>query len=250
MTFIRRTPSRLRLHDLTHSPVGLWQLNGNTNDSSGNGVDLTTSDYGGIRYRPAYPGGPQVGFFDGDTIVRNNSTSISHLQITGDITVELLVLLRLPLGYGTTGSGEGSISRTFVAVGDTGATEPVNVIWSVRTNASGQPGGLRWFHQHGAGNSANYENPDAVLGIGEWYHVAMRRQSDQISMFIDGEQVGATSSALTTATGGTSTFLILSGVNPSPSSKSTIWAMMSSVKVIDSALTDGQIQEEFERTLG
>src|ERR1700733_858646 len=101
MTIIHR-------HDTTYSPVGLWQLNGTLNDTSGNGFNLTVES-GTARYADMLPGF-QSFLVSATRLVYN--TSGTSLAITGDMTVECLFRSAIPVsttffaGYaGGSGSG-------------------------------------------------------------------------------------------------------------------------------------------------
>ena len=79
----------------------------------------------------------------------------------------------------------------------------------------------------------------------------MRRSSNQISFFQNGRQLGATSGTLTTPTdGGSGGFMVgahwSSGAFPSGYAEMVI----ASLKVIPSALTDAQILDEYNYTIG
>ena len=67
--------------DTTYSPVGLWNLDGNLTDSSGNGNDLTEQT--GTAQFTSYMG-KQWWYADGATIL--SAGTAAELNVTGDCT--------------------------------------------------------------------------------------------------------------------------------------------------------------------
>lgn len=134
-------PARLR--DTTHSPVGLYQLDGDVLDASGNGFDLTVGGVAGgtERYAPGIAPGIQAFYFDGATYLTRVHTAA--LAITGAVTVVCqLYLIEQPTagqfvmycGRGIAGA-DNMLHNTILNVGtsffgnfEQGAQVPVDVI--------------------------------------------------------------------------------------------------------------------------
>lgn len=220
-------------HDTTYSPVGLWNLNGTLNDSSGNGFNLTV-EAGTERYSDIFPG--VRGFnFDGSTRLVYNTTGTS-LQITGSMTIEFLVVTRA------------RASSTFVSYTTPSAsTSSDNTLYSVGMDSTVNGGSLFWRSHHGTLVADSYtinNNPGPLV----LNHFAVTRTSNVIQFYLNGTVLGSASSALTAATGGTNSKLrIGSAVTSFQPVQASILA---SVKVLASALTADQIRGEYNNTLG
>ncbi len=225
-----------RQHDTTHSPVGLWQLDGGLTDSSGNGFTLTV-EAGTERYAQL-PGGIQGFFFDAATnLVR--SAAEATLLILGDMTIECLCeWIDSPPPTAP------NFNTVIVShVGTHGSsTEANNAVY--RLGAAPTPG-LRYFAESGAGSSILHDSVDGVAQ--SLQHLAMVRSSDEITFYVNGGAIAATSSGLATPTGGGSGRFRLGA---SEGLNVPVKAVISSVKLIASALTAQQIADEYGRTLG
>jgi hypothetical protein len=234
MTFIRSTGPRQ--HDLTHSPEGLWQLDGDLLDSSGNSHTLTletgTEQYGRI-------GSLQASYFDGaSALIRN--TADAGLAIIGDMTVELLIAWETD----RPGSGVNS-DRYMVSHSGTGETEAGNFIYTFASRAAAL--GLAYFAETGAGTNIGIYGADGYAGVESIaYHYAMVRSSNDVTFYVNGVQLGATSSGLAAPSGGGDGRFRIG----QHSSGALITALVSSVKLIASALTAAQVRAEYNRTLG
>lgn len=237
MTFIRSSP-KVRLHDTTHSPVGLWQLQGDLTDSSGNGYTLSVGA-GTEQYVPISET-VQGHLFNGSTYLRR-ATAEAALRLTGDMTIELLVMWLIdPPGVGVNTSASGP---ALVSHGDNGETPATNNLYTLGPRPGG---GLRWLSESGSGTNAIYDltgsMPAHVL-----HHLAAVRDSNVVTFYWNGSPIG-TSGSLTAPTSGTDGRFCLGNIFNGGSEEPT--CIMSSVKVIGSALTASQVQAEFERTLG
>jgi len=82
-------------HDLTHSPVGLWQFDGDLTDSSGNGFTLSLGAGSTQQFVEMAPG-LQGAWFNGTTFYERTSTEAT-LQIPGPITIEFIYLPTAPV---------------------------------------------------------------------------------------------------------------------------------------------------------
>jgi len=221
-----------KYHDTTYSPAGLWQLNNDLTDASGNGFTLTV-DAGTVRYTDVYPGLRGI-IFDGSTRLIYNAATAT-LQITGDVTLEMLFI---PLTRTITG-------KYLSCNASGGSAGSDNYLYSVGFNTSVSSGSWEWQSQHGTNTSDTYDIPNNPT-LNALNHVAVTRTSNVVQNYLNGVAWGAASSGLTTPTGGSiSKFRIggSSGVN-GPT------CIIASVKVIASALTSAQVKSEYNNTLG
>jgi hypothetical protein len=210
--------------DLTHSPVGLWHFNGNLNDSSGNGLNLT----GSVTYRHVWTN--IMGLVSG-TAAR--SAFDAALAITGDITIQALCIMRIaPVGAVIAG-----FNGPFAS--DTAAN---NYLYQFALTNQDV---MAWFSESGAGVDASFNSTGAGAGLPSFntpMHIVARRASNIITYWVNGVQFGSASSALTTPTSGTSAVFSTHANSGAPD--------MFGLKVINSAITDQQIRDEYNRTLG
>lgn len=217
-------------HDLTHSPVGLWQLDGNLLDSSGNGFHLTMES-GTERYSDVLPG--LSGFYADTSSNPYYDVADTALNMTGAVTIEFMAVIV-----------DVNTSRSFVNFGAFGATEVTNVLYNFGMSAA-NPNPMVTSWESGVAVAVTHVI-NAGFPVATPFHAASTRSSGGIvRMYLNGKQVGDDSSALTMPTGGSSSrFRILH--NASSRTKATI----ASVKVLDQELTPAQILAEYNKTLG
>jgi hypothetical protein len=217
---------KVRPHDLTHNPIGLWQFNETLNDTSGNGFHFALNA-GNLRYTEIAPGLRALSVSTANKF--NFATLGTALQRTGDITIEMLLLL---YGYP---AGLAPII-TYQASGETQAT---NTLYEVAINIDQ----LRWFSESGAGVDATF-SIDRLPPLGTVCHLAVRRQANIIQAFINGAPLGG-SSALTAPDGGTSASLWIGAPGSFPPAMA-----MASMKIVPLGLSETQIAAESNRTVG
>lgn len=218
----------VRYHDTTHSPVGLWNFNGNMNDSSGNSFTLTVST-GTERYSEVLPG--LTGFyFDGSTTIFRNAAE-STLQITGDYTIEMLLLVPPTVQ-----------NAVFVSMGDSGATSTSNYLFEILTNNTFS---LSNFSESGTKSGSTFSRPLASITYNQPCHLAMTKTSNVIQFYLNGAVIG-TSGAQTATSGGSLDKLRVGGDAAAPS----LVGCVASLKIVASALNATQIAAEYSRTIG
>ncbi len=231
-------PLIVRPLDLTYNPVGFWPLNGDLLDQSGNGFDLTVET--GIE-QYAYYNGLAGGFlFNGATSIFHNVAGTA-LQIAGDITVEMLVeYLDAPSGIAP------NLNIKQLSYAGPTAAQADNALydWNTGGFVAGSLGYLS-FAEFGGGNNIVYTSDDGPPQ--RLHHAVMRRDGDVISWHVNSRLLRFASGVLTTPDGGGNSVLRI-GANVGPSGFLT--ALVGSVKIIDRALTDAEIAEEYGRCLG
>lgn len=223
-------------HDLTHSPLGLWQLDGDLLDSSGNGLDLAVVAGGGTRYTELLPG--IRGLYLDDLTHVHQASGDASLELLGDMTLEMLIAPDLDR------AGTEQVVVTHQAAG---ATEAVNGLYAMTIGVT-DVADMSYFAEQGAGVAIRYTVNSRRLGLGGVYHWAMVRANAQVQFYLNGALAGAASSGLLAPTGGGSgTFTI--GGTPG-SAVFDAQCAIASVKLIGSALSAAQVLAEYDRTLG
>jgi hypothetical protein len=213
--------------DTKYDPVALYKLDGNLSDSSVSGLADLTLESGIERYCPVCPG--MVGFWcDASTSLYLNSIE-SVVQITGDLTVECIV----------------NPAQIFSASGDlfycaaSGETEASNYVYALTIIASSHV--LQYFAEYSAGTNIVFPSSGSVIP-GIPVHVAMVRESNDVTFYANGQQIGAASSGLNSPSGGTSGLLHMSTTG--------FVGAFCSAKIIDKALNPDEIKDEYNRSLG
>lgn len=234
MTFIK-TGILARQHDLTHSPVGLWQFDGNLLDSSGNGFTLTLEN-GTERYTRLPGGRIQGAMFDGSTNFIYN-VSEATLRLLGDMTVECLV------EWFTTYPGQGGNSNVRIADHGQGSgeSEADNHLYSFGPSTVM---GMRYFAETGVGVNVLFDTVESAPM--DLQHLAMTRVGGAIEYWVNGESI-AQSGALSSPTGGANGRFRAGGT---AADTAQMIGMVASLKLVDAALTAQQIADEYGRTLG
>jgi len=219
-------------HDTTFSPAGLWNFNNDLTDSSGNGFTLTVGS-GVERYADISPGVRGL-VIDGATYVSKSSFT-STLGITGDMTIEMLLVIGvIPTG---------SVYVTHVG-STSGESSADNYLYQF-TLLTGSSPRQQMFWETGAGTNITYQINDTVpfSGLCHW---AVTRTSGVVQFYVNGRASGAASTSLTSPTDGTGGTFKIGSDATSPATACTL----ASVKVVASALSATNIKSEYLKTLG
>lgn len=230
MTFIKykQYPGKLGLE---HSPVGLWNFEGNLNDSSGNGFTLSGTP---IRYLTN-----EKDFFDG-VVIGEELTRPSRddaLAITGALTIEVVGRFF-----------NHSTSCFICSIGNSGESLEDNINYSCYISSTSQIYAL-W--EYGSGSNVSVSSDSNIIPIGIPCFLAITRSSDnpaQVSFFVNGESVGTGSA--TAAAGGTASTCCFRVASSNTSGSIFYGAAFSSLKIIPSQLSQDQIKQEYNRCLG
>lgn len=220
------------LHDTTFDPVGLWQLNGTLVDTSGNGFDMSV-DTGAVSYTELAVGLRGLNL-DGTNSVIGPAAGTA-LEIAGDITVECLMVY-------TETAGPGEVPIMYAESGD---TEAANALYGLGTFGALLP--LQWFHEAGAGVDQIHLITDVFLPR-QLYHLAAVRSANQVQFYLNGIAIGAASTTLLAATGGTTARLRFGRFVGNATFE--YHGGLASVKIIARALTAAEVLSEYRRTVG
>jgi hypothetical protein len=200
-------------------------------DSSGNGLTLTAIA-GTARYTDIFPG-VRCLFLDALTTFGRSAFTAS-LNILGDLTIECLL-------YVITNN----VTTGVVSHGASGETEATNYSYATQFTTTT----FQYLHEFSAGTNQTLVTTN--LPPRRLSHLALVRASNVVQFYLNGRTFGAASGTLTAPTGSTSgRFRIGASEGLGTPGGTGVPNMISSVKVIASALTEAQIKAEYNLTLG
>ena len=219
--------------DTTPDPVALYNFNGNLDDSSDTGADLTINGGGNNLFYPNFLlSGSQSAYFDGSTCYF--APEDDALEITGDLT--LLVITNV--------SANPSDYVALVTHGGTNDAESENFLYGLYLNSNEE---LYWFQEKDAGTNLDYTLTGYPIPLDQWVMIGATRTSNVIQFWLNGAKLGS-STSLSAPTGGGDGQLFIGSENPGTQYRYT--GHIKSVKIIASALTEAQMMEEFEQITG
>jgi hypothetical protein len=229
-----------QLHDTTHAPVALWQLNNNYLDTGTTGENLTL-EIGTTQWFPGAVPNTLSPRFDNATRLVGSAVAPAALRILGDITVEALIR-----------PGDATTPGTLVNCSGASAseTEANNTLWDLRITDQDDLN-LQAFWESGAGVNSVLSVTDQSIHRWEWSHVAFVRDASGgigatiARLYINGRLIG-TATTLNPATGGTTSRIRIAGFD---AAGFFLGGTLASVKVIAGVLTTPQIQDEVRRTV-
>lgn len=224
----------VQYHDLTHDPVGLWQLDGNRLDSSGNNLHLSVTA-GTERYSSMFPG--RLGaYFDGASGF-GRTVNDPILTILGSITIEAIV-----------SAPSWAQNRNIVTFAQGASeTEADNQLFDLRMQ-SASTAGIGTLYETGPGTNVTLGTA-ASISLGSPNHVVMTRDagSGNIHRWYINGFLFSTSAVQSAPTGGTNSMLYIGQNVPS----TNFWqGSIASVKIIPACLTADQVLAEYNRTVG
>jgi hypothetical protein len=210
--------------DATHSPVGLWLFEDDMTDETASGYDLTVS--GGTERYGSVNGLKGFHFAEPTNLYHNVGSTA--LEITGDMTIEAILFHQ----------GFSGIQNIVSYGGFPGVeTEVTNILYEFG-NINGLQLRSDWEY------SGFYINElltvDGSLPLCQLTHLAWVRDADFVKFYVDGKQVGATSPEQQTPTGGGDCRLQVG--------TETLSGVLCCLKIVASALSDGEVWSEYERT--
>jgi hypothetical protein len=182
--------------------------------------------------------------FGGTPGLHCNATSIletsapnANLQLTGDMTAEMILHIHAPAGQ-----LGGGIS-TFFAYGSSLETEVTNTVYQLQT-ASATGVGFVWSSESGAGVDSTVSTADCIP-FGRIIYLAATRESDEVKIYVDGV-LASTLGTATTPTGGGDSKLYLASNASGLTLNCTIW----SARFKNTADSAAAVRATYDATLG
>lgn len=184
--------------DLMSGVQAAWNFEGDLTDSVGS-LDLISS--GGSNGYQTIDGLRGVFLPLGVSLERASSDVV--LQITGDLTVHILV-------YNMTSNPAGD-QILFRNAGSLGSElEADNELYTLRVDQTTSE--LNYKAEQSSGTDLDY-NFEVGFPYGSWHLITLVRTSNQPTLYVDGEVSGANISSLTAPSGGTNSILRDIGLN-------------------------------------
>lgn len=241
--FINRpTLGAIEYFDTTNAPVGLWNFNGTLADTSGNGNDLALAA-GNLAFCDISPGKQGLYVLEAARYATANSAPV--LNLLGECTIMAIVQ-----------RDQATVDTYMCSKAGSGETEAANQLYALILRAQAANTDLirmRAQWEHGAGTDDLYDSAGNVSlpPIHNIMFVGMRRSAGGIvRFFTNGLPFGPDSTALTMPTGGgdASSRLVIGAASPTGTSAGKY--VMFGLKIVPTALTDDQVKQEYNRTLG
>jgi hypothetical protein len=233
-------------HDMKYSPSALYQFNGNLNDSTANNFTLFPVT-GSITYQRMFKSLPGIGTgigFDGVSGLACLTQATVH-QNSGSLTVEAICNLSpstTTQTIATVGGGAGDIDGS------------ENYLWRLAIDSSAN---FQYFAEHGIGVDIIFSTSTTKVSYGKLQHIAMTRSSvGDVRFYINGLFTeGSSGLALPDSNSRVSTAQLQVGYSQNVSLGSVVVPLVlgssiSSLKIINSQLSDDQILDEFHRSIG
>lgn len=218
-------------HDARFGPLALWQLNDVLTDSAGAGGTLSV-ETGTSTFCDVLPG-LRGFFFDGSTQLFRNASQAA-LQITGDLTIELIATRALV-----------ETDKTIISHDGLTESSADNYLYDLYLDSTYQ---LQYFAEQGSGTNITFGSTGFTVQIGSVIHYGLVRLNSQVTFYVNGKQLGPSSTGLAAPTGGTSGKLRIGA--DSAVSPTRMTGAISSVKLLNKALTAAQVAEDYNVTLG
>lgn len=239
--------SNLQYFDTTHAPIGLWNFDNTLADTSGNGNDLVLSA-GNSGFADIVPGKRGLAIWIGTRY--ETPAAVPLLQIPGDITIETIIQ-----------QDANPITNNPVLCQYRGPTatplEANNILYQFRVDATGaftNTRNLGAASQSGVVVTTVYTSAGTPASLGCIHNIvflAMRRQANVVTFFVNGLPFGNPSGVLTTPTGGDGANTRFCVGNNGPGTTAVeVVVLMLGLKVVANALSDAEIKAEYNRTMG
>jgi hypothetical protein len=203
-------------HDQRFDPIALWQFDGTLTDVVG-GYTWTNVAGQSTQYADISPG---LYGLSKSVTNRFELPTLPALNITSDFTIMMLV---------SVGAYDSGANNNLIACARSGQNTLFQLRLAQDTNR------IDYIHQYGGGTTVTH-NTGVGLVPGVLYHLAVRRQSNIVQVFMSGDPIGVTSGTLTAPSGINTQFWTLYG-------PSDLGGGIASLIMFDKALTDEEIKE-------
>jgi hypothetical protein len=236
----------IQLHDTTYNPVGLWQFQGDLNDSSGHGFSASV-DAGELGYEVMAQ--RLLGArFNG---LRLSGPSATLLALRNDMTIEFFGSFE---DQGPVGSFAAvpAAGTTGIAISYTGGTSDVasdvNYLYQISFPDVRR---IQWFSEHDVGVNDTFVPSQMVMPPpGQLFHCAAVRQNSRVQFYLNGAPYGTLSPSLFAPTDGANSRLWFGGVSGTGTPTVGNNFSLASVKLIATGLNADAVRGEYNRTLG
>lgn len=208
----------------THSPVALYHFDGDLVDQGSAGEDLVVT--GNEIYTVVPRTGERSFYLDGSTRLAGSANAAT--QIAGDYTLEMAIRLT-----------EWASSVILYTQGGLGETQAENTLFGTRLSN----GELSYLAEHSAGVNITYALSGYRVPLDEDFLFQEVRSSSQVSWYINGRQIGASSVGLAAPDGGGSGWFSIGDIFGGSAHPKGI---LHSLRIVSQALTPTQLQSSAE----
>lgn len=179
--------------DFVSDIEGQWSFDGVLTDGSGNSLTLTHS--GTAAY--ARPNSLQ-GIYLTSSDLLDRASNDSELTITGGLTIHAQVFF----------NAEPASEQRIVRFDGGDDTQANNTLYQLSLSSSNT---FQYFAEEGAGNDITFDFGVGVT-LGRWHLLTLvRTPRGQVTLYIDGQQAGSSSTALAVPDGGTTSVIEIGG---------------------------------------
>jgi len=201
-----------------HSPVALYHFDGDLTDQGSAEEDFAAT--GNEIYIVVPSTGQRSLYLDGSTSLAASANAAT--QITGDYTVEMAIRLE-------------EWSGILITQGGLGETQAENTLFGTRISS----GDLSYIAEQGAGSNITYALSGYRVPLNVDFLLQEVRESNQVSWYINGRQIGASSSGLVAPDGGSSGWLSLGDIFGGGNHPKGV---LHSLRILSQALTPSQLR--------
>jgi hypothetical protein len=217
--------------DTTYNPVGLWNFNGVTTDSSGNNFNLTVS---GIEKYSIVPGFNLKGFYLNGSTNLYRTVHDDLLNITGALTIEYIYYV--PSYY--------PIGGVITAYAASGESEDTNFIYQISVN---QFGVFNMFTEHDSGaNDSADSNVNVITIVPSYAAVTRSDDGKTIKFYSNGQLITEVTDHIKPTGGSSGQLYVGSGIGGYMPNGSVLF----SLKILNQELSASNILEEYNFVMG
>lgn len=208
-----------------YSPVALYHFDGNLSDQGSAMEDFIVT--GSEIYTVVPSTGQRSLYLNGSTSMA--AVANAATQLTGSYTVEMALRLE-------------DWSGILITQGGLGETQAENTLFGTRITS----GELSYIAEQGAGSNITYALSGYRVPLNTDFLLQEVRESNQVSWYINGQQIGASSSGLVAPDGGGSGWLSIGDIFGGSNHPKGV---LHSLRIIPQSLTSAQLKSS-ARSIG
>ena len=179
----------------TDSLIANYELEADTKDTSGNGLDATLEDGGGVAFATS-ESGSYLSFDNINAPAKSFATLPDSSLLDFDLSLSNFTVAfwhRTSIDFSTISPGDVSIvtNKNWQSGSNPGFTVGI-----------GTNGRLEYNSGDGAGTRCDYDGPGGTMNDGEWHYVVLVQSPEAFLLYLDGRKVAEKSCVLSTLSSG------------------------------------------------